>query len=380
MTHSENIYPILALCARAQGHPTQYQRLRQQAANLTDWSNLPAQTETHGLTPLLYTHLHAAEISIPAPIKEQLQARAIQHSHANRVRAKTLAEVLAAFQTARIDALVLKGAALAHLVYPQPGLRSMRDVDLLVSRSQARQAQSLLAELGFNAPLPGHSLPAKHLPNAQREVEGLPVSIELHHNLYADGDSGTELEALYSAAVPFNVEHVTAYTLGYEDMLAHIYQHLRINLLLDSLRLIWIADLVSLAERFANEIDWPRVNPRLRHALAVCHWLTPLSEELLKTAPFNPGRPPQGIGTSVGMEFQGWPRYALAAQRHKGYVGILRDSFFPAEWWLRFYYGLPAGLSTKFRIDPVFWWGRLARHPLHILGWVGHYFWGRVKD
>jgi hypothetical protein len=29
-----------------------------------------------------------------------------------------LAEILEAFQTAGIDALVLKGAALAHLVYP----------------------------------------------------------------------------------------------------------------------------------------------------------------------------------------------------------------------------------------------------------------------
>ena len=129
MTQSENQFSLLALCARAQGHPTQYQHLREQAANLTDWNTLPTQAESHGLTPLLYTHLQAADIPIPAPIKEQLQACAMQHSHANRVRAKVLAEVLEAFQTAGIDALVLKGAALAHLVYPQPGSRPMRDVD-----------------------------------------------------------------------------------------------------------------------------------------------------------------------------------------------------------------------------------------------------------
>jgi hypothetical protein len=135
-------------------------------------------------------------------VQQQLQARAMQHSHANRVRAKTLAKVLDAFQTAGIDVLVLKGTALAHLVYPQPGLRSMRDVDLLVSRSQARQAQTLLAELGFNAPPPGDDLPAKHLTVAQRRVEGLPVSIEIHHNLYANGTPATELKALRPAAIP----------------------------------------------------------------------------------------------------------------------------------------------------------------------------------
>jgi hypothetical protein len=58
--------------------------------------------------------------------------------------------------------------------------------------------------------------------------------------------------------MPLTIAGVTARTLSYEAMLAHIYQHLRTNLLLDSLRLIWVADLVSLAERFAAEIDWPR--------------------------------------------------------------------------------------------------------------------------
>ncbi len=367
MIQSGNLFSVLALCARAQGHPTQYQLLREQAASLTDWNGLPIQAESHGLTPLVYAHLQAAGIPIPTSVKEQLQTRAMQHSHANQVRAKTLVEVLDAFQTARIDALVLKGAALAHLVYPQPGLRSMRDVDLLVRRSQAREAQALLARLGFNAPPPGDDLPAKHLAVAQRRVEGLPVSIEIHHNLYANGTPATGLEAFHPAALPFTIEGVTAYTLGYVDMLEHVYRHLRESAIFNPLRLISIADLVSLAEGCANEIDWPRVNSRVRSALAVCHWLTPLSDELLQTASLNVDHPPKG----VGQEFQGWPRSALAAQRHKGFWGILRDSFFPTEWWLRFYYGLPAG--------PAFWWGRFVRHPLHILGWVGHYLWGRIK-
>jgi len=366
MTQSENTYPLLALCARAQGHPTQYQHLRQQAAKFADWSALPALAENHGLTPLLYTHLQAAGVSVPAAVQQQLQARAVQHRHANRVRAKTLAEVLGAFQSAGIEVLVLKGAALAHWVYPQPGLRPMRDVDVLVGRPQARQAQALLAELGFNAPPPGNDLPAKHLTVAQRHVEGLPVSIEIHHNLYTNGAPATAFEALRPGAVPFVIEGVTARTLGCEDMLDHIYRHMR--LIFNPLRLISVADMVSLAEGYANEIDWPRVNPRALNALAVCHWLTPLSGELIEAASLNPGRPPK----EAGQVFEGWPRYALVAQRHKSYGNIVRHTFFPAEWWLRFYYGLPSG--------PALWWGRVMRHPLHILSWVGHYFRHRVKN
>ena len=358
----ENIRTLLTLCARVQGHPTQYQTLQQQADKITNWDMLPTQAENHNLTPLVYLHLQAANVSLPKPVKDQLQLRTIQHSHANQIRAKTLIEITECFRSAGIETLVLKGAALAHLdkAYPKPGLRAMRDIDLLVSQSQARQAQSLLAQLGFNAPMPGHDLPIKHLAIAQRDVEGLPISVEIHHNLYAHGTAVTELEALRPNALPFTLEGATLYTLSYEDMLEHIYGH-AVNMF-NPLRLISLVDLVSLAEGYAPQINWSQVSDRVCNGLSVFHWLTPLSDELLKTAPIKIGHKPKG----VGQEFQGWPRYALAAQGNKGYPQIMYDSFFPTEWWLRFYYNLPSG--------PAVWWGRFGRHPLHILHWVGHYF------
>jgi hypothetical protein len=58
--------------------------------------------------------LQAADIPVPTAIKQQLPARTLQYSrHANRVRGCGLAEILTAFQSASIEALVLKGAALA---------------------------------------------------------------------------------------------------------------------------------------------------------------------------------------------------------------------------------------------------------------------------
>lgn len=68
MTQPDDIYPLVALCARAQGHPTQSQHLREQAARLTDWNTLPTQAEAHGLTPLLYTHLQSAGVAVPAAV------------------------------------------------------------------------------------------------------------------------------------------------------------------------------------------------------------------------------------------------------------------------------------------------------------------------
>jgi len=374
MTRSEDLFPLLALCARAQGHAAQYEQLRQRALALSSWDDVPTQAIAHGLEPLLYAHLQAAQVAIPPHVAQQLQTRTMQHAHANRVRLKALANILDTFQSAGIQTLVLKGAALAHLVYPHPGWRVMRDLDVLVSKPEAQQAQAMLAKMGFNAPPSGDKLTAKHkhLPVAQREVEGMRISVEVHHNLYVKGKPATELEALVPAAIPFAIEGVTAYTLGYEDMLAHVYRHMLEAAVFTPIRLIWVADMVSLAERFTAEIDWARVAPCACNALALFHWLTPLSEELLSAASINVGNPRGGIGDHLGWDFQGWPRSSLAAQREKGYAGILRDTFYPPEWWLRLYYGLGSG--------PALWWGRLVRHPLHILGWVGDYLAGRVKQ
>lgn len=358
---------ILTLAARVKLDPALYPQLAHQAKRLSDWTALPAQANAHGLGPLLYHHLKAAGVSIPQPVKRELQGLYLRHRHANQVRGRVLAEIVAAFEAAGLQALVLKGAALAHLVYPEPALRPMRDIDLLVRRAEARRAQQLLADLGFNAPVPAPEapLPGKHLPNATRVVEGLTISVELHHNCFNIGTPASlELDDLPASSLrACPVAGVTARTLPPEEMLWHLCLHL--TLIGQPFRLIWLADIVGLAEHFAADINWGRVEqtyPVVLSTLSLFHFITPLSRDLRLAAPLTLGdRPPQGIG----REFDGWPRTAIKQQRAAGksYGQILADTFFPAAWWLRLYYGLG---STR----PLFWF-RWVRHPLRILSWVG---------
>jgi hypothetical protein len=122
-------FSLLALCARGQGHPAQAALLREHAGALQHWHPLPVRAEAHGLAPLIYTHLQAAGVAVPPTIKQELLGYYMQHAHAARMRTQVLSDILTCYQAAGIDALVLKGAALAHLVYEQPVLRPMRDID-----------------------------------------------------------------------------------------------------------------------------------------------------------------------------------------------------------------------------------------------------------
>jgi hypothetical protein len=390
------VYRLLAMCACAECDATHYDRIAQTAAELKDWDEVPTQAEAHGMAPLLYFHLKGAGVALPLPVRRELQGLYVRHRHANQVRARVLRQVLAAYQEAGIPALVLKGAALSHLVYPEPGLRPMSDLDLLVPRSEVWRAGRVLAELGFDAPLPhGGMLRHRHLPAATLRTEGLLVEVEIHHQLFSDyfdnalayarsilapvlsligkrglappdqvGNRVAETDDAWLALdrCPFALDGLTAYTLGYEDMLAHICQHLisHVNVW-DYARLIWVADMVGLAERFVSEIDWARVqhqNPAVLDTLSLLHFVTPLSERLLSIAPIPIGHVPQGIGA----EYWGWPQAGGVRWRERGYRQVLRDTLVPPEWWLRLRYRRG---STR----PLFWY-RWFRHPLYILGHI----------
>jgi Uncharacterised nucleotidyltransferase len=59
------------------------------------------------------------------------------------------ADVFGAFAAARVDALLLKGPALAALLYTRSEVRSYSDIDLLVPPRDLSKARATLAELGY---------------------------------------------------------------------------------------------------------------------------------------------------------------------------------------------------------------------------------------
>jgi hypothetical protein len=105
-----------------------------------------------------------------------------------------LLEVAALFDEHAIDFRVLKGPAHAHLLYPEPALRSFGDIDLLVRGDRIGEAVRLLTELGgrrrFPELRPGYD---------RRFTKGVAVvlpggdEIDLHRTL-APGPFGLALD------------------------------------------------------------------------------------------------------------------------------------------------------------------------------------------
>ena len=370
-------YWLLARCARPVCTPDQLDELARMAAGFQDWDALPARAEAEGMAPLLVAHLSAADVGVPRPVWRQVRALALRHRTRNAALMTALAEIVRAFAAANLPLRVLKGAALAHLVYAEPGHRPMSDLDLLVPPADLKRAGELLADLGFrcsqglSTEVSGH----RHLAPRLRIVDGVSVLVELHHRLastYSDWwlarlrtrlphwlasrTNPAALDGEDGRSTGFDLAGDTAQTLSLEKLLWHLCWHLGSHVnVWDSGRLIWVADVVGVVERYADAIDWEEVRqnaPLVGRTLSVLLHLTPLSPEVLERAGVEPGRRPQG----VGQPFIGWPRVSFREGLPGGRWRFVRETLAPSEWWLRLHYGLGSGQSL--------FWARGVRHPL----------------
>jgi hypothetical protein len=340
-----------------------------------DWTGVVSLAEEQGLAPLLDHLLRQAGIVPPPGAGKTLWGLALHHRHASQARTQLLGEVLDGLDRAGIPTLVLKGGALAHLVYPEPGLRPMGDLDLLVPPAALRPARDVLLRLGCTSlpagPGTGWQAEHRHPPPLRRIVDGLPVVIELHTDLFAQsGERPPRTGDWWANPLPFRLSGggAAAQTLRPGVMLLHLCWHLvnmrHLAAQVARPRLIWVADVVGFAECFQEELDWAEIRtrqPLVASTLALLGDLVPLPESLRRRlGPPPAGRPPRG----VGQGYRGWPARPFGAPDRGPLLSYLGDTFLPPEWWLRLHYGLgPGG-----RVFPTRWF----RHPAAVLRGAAH--------
>lgn len=373
MKNLPDLYAFLIHAARVKENPAQLLRLQEAASKISDWGELARLAELHSIAPLVYKHIQAAQIPIPDAVLQILKGRHLQHAHANRVRTQALVEILDAFQKAGIPLIVLKGMAMAHLVYPSPSLRPMSDIDLLVSKADAQAGQEIVKALGYRVPAV-HDTPEDHhhLPALQDHREGVTLSIELHYNLTRALTPETSFDALYPRAQEFTLAGMPANALSHENLLAHTYHHF-IDASVQPFRLIWLADMVSLVERYADQVDWENLPLPIYNALKVIASLTPFTG-LPQKEPVKPMLPAK----QRELALQGWPFSVIPSENQAEHTKNAAHAFCPSNWWVRLYFGMPPEKSVfaakLFYPFHLFWGIFRVRGQAHILQRIEAYF------
>ena len=137
---------LILACARTDPDG---QRIQDLVERGPDWHAILRKIERWGLAPLVYTNLRQAVHSgqVPKPVAERLRHLYHRDTIHGVARRELLRTTLLRFAEASVPVIVLKGAALATLVYPSPALRPMRDIDLLVHRRDLDRVEAVLHSL-----------------------------------------------------------------------------------------------------------------------------------------------------------------------------------------------------------------------------------------
>jgi hypothetical protein len=249
------------------------------AASTPDWPGLLEVARAERVGPLLAHALERAGLADTATIAEEVRAALRREYLAAAGRAVLLsdaaARLLSAFAQAGIPVIALKGLALAETVYPNPALRPMEDLDLLIRSGDLSAAVRTLSEAGFREAWHG-------FPDFER-ADGL-VDVDLHTALLHEGEIPTRLgaqaiatEALWAAAQPATLAGVPGMVLSPPHQLLHVCQHLCTHHALSGL--LRHADILALGTRYPDLLTLDCLAPlaatragrrALFHAIASC--------------------------------------------------------------------------------------------------------------
>jgi len=113
------------------------------------WNQVLSLAEQERLTPLVARAVEDLGLWVPAEVGIAL-AKAREHAGAVAILAfDRFGEVLTALRARGVLPIVLKGAAMARWIYPDPALRPFIDIDLLVPAEDVSRTHDLLTEFGY---------------------------------------------------------------------------------------------------------------------------------------------------------------------------------------------------------------------------------------
>jgi hypothetical protein len=292
---------LLLACARTDINSRKIQELAQRKLN---WRTLLEQAEHYGVLPLVYTHLqqvvHSAQV--PPDIMAEFKKLYASHIVRNIVFYDRLKEIIEAL--VHIPIIVLKGAALAELVYQDIKLRPMLDIDILVKKEDLDTVHNVLRKLNYIQDATYHSVEYYknyHFHLAPYTNRDRSFVLEVHHHIISPTNPHRSavfcsprgitptiglipIHDLWQRARPIQIASVKTLVFAPEDLLLHLVLHLLEDICSTGVgKLRGLCDIARTIRQYQDEIDWTQFlqeahDYKVERHLYYAIWLT---QELL---------------------------------------------------------------------------------------------------
>jgi hypothetical protein len=195
-------------------------------------------------------------------LKKRLKSIYYNSMVPNMLLHNELANVVEAFREAEVRVIVLKGTALAEMVYGNIALRHAGDIDLLIPIKDLEKAKALLSILDFKK-IEHFSLSnlwEKCPFHFQFAKEGNlnNIIIELHWDL-AKKPFTLDIADILQRAVTVKVNGINIPVMCPDDLLPYLCWHAANHLFP---RLLWLCDIAQVIKIYDKRINWHNVIER----------------------------------------------------------------------------------------------------------------------
>src|SRR3954463_6771502 len=243
---------LILACVRAE---PDLQRIRELVERCPEWPVIVRKAERWRVVPSVYLQLRqGAQLGrVPGPVAEGLKHFNRRDTIRGVATRELLRVALLRFAEASVPVIVLRGAALATLVYPSHALRPTQRIELLVHRCDLTRVEAVLRSLGEAPGAPGRSrgyalLSVRQDIFGQSSGEEKPAAV------------GIPIGDFWARARPVQIASVPTLVFGHEDLLLHLAMHLAAHAFMGRVRTL--CDIGETCRRYGDAIDWSQLIAR----------------------------------------------------------------------------------------------------------------------
>jgi hypothetical protein len=224
------------------------------------WEALVAEANRQWLPSMLFDSLRALgdAVNPPTQVLERLRRLYLHHSFRNRLLVRELETVLRTLHSQGVEVAVLKGVDLITTVYPDPGVRGMTDIDVLVRRDRLAAAEQALVQLGYGPqPRPDMDSYLRRTNHIAPFTKRGAATIEVHWTIErATSPFAIDDAELWARARTIRIGAVDSLHLAPEHLILHLALHVSYHHRYARAGIKTLCDIAAIAQRYP-QLDWP---------------------------------------------------------------------------------------------------------------------------
>jgi hypothetical protein len=236
---------LLCLCARQEFLPEHRQAVEGLCrGGAVRWGRLAAAAERHGVLPIVGANLRTCDAGLPEALAARCELAVLENAAVRERDADRLAGGLARLREVELEAMLLKGTALALSVYAEPWVVASQDIDLVLRPTGPGWAKGKGEEKKVRYAL---------------YTNGVECDLETHHDVTMNGVLPVDFARIWREARPVDFRGVPAWVMSPEDLLISLC----VNCCRKRFRLKGLFDVAETLRR-GEPLDWTRLGALAR--------------------------------------------------------------------------------------------------------------------